>query len=114
MPFVNSPVTQDTLTADGDTNGYVTVAANDNYYPGAKVWLADNGTAGNAEFVVTDLKGSTKIGLRKLPTFGVNAQGPQYGRSDVSAWTVANGTTISQRATVVRVELSNITKVPLI
>jgi hypothetical protein len=115
MPAINCPQTNEALTADGDALGYVTVTSNANYYPGARVWMSDNGTVGNKEYIVTDLSGATKVGLREVLDFtDKQKRGPRYGRTPVNQWTVANGSKISQVPTVVRVELSNFTKVPLV
>lgn len=121
MPFIDSPKTNEAITADGDTTGYLKVTSNASYYPGARVWMRD-GTH-SKEYVVTDLKSTDSIGLREyiewwpnIADTGISSRPlpPNYGRSDLSEWKVANSARIFQQKTVVRVELSNITKVSLV
>lgn len=116
MPFFNAPQTDEALTGDGDVHGYVTVASNVPYYPGALVWLHGTTTA-PLQFIVVNLSSTTKVGLRAVldPTSNsARAAGPQYGRSDVSAFTMSDGARISQEPSTVRVENADISKVGLI
>lgn len=104
MPFFNAPDTLDALTANGDDTGYVTVASNEKYYPGAQAWLRSD-TLGPKEYVVTDLVGPDKVGLREVLPRG---NGPQYGRTPLTQWTTATNATIAQAGTTVAVEWSHI------
>jgi hypothetical protein len=114
MPFFDAPATVDALTANGGTDGYVTVTSNAQYYPGAYVCVRGDTVAGQ-RYRITNLSGSTKIGLQKVPSFGdPQNQGPRYTRSDLSAYTTADNAKVFQEPSVVRVELSNIQKTPLI
>lgn len=96
------------LTGDGDGAGYVTVSDNSKFYPGAQVWLSDDGTAGSQRCIITDLVSTNKIGLRFIGT------APSYTRNDVSAWKTAKSAAISQEAQVVRVEQPTFSKKPLL
>lgn len=109
MPFFNAPNTLDVLTADGDAAGYVTVTSNEKYYPGATAWMRSD-TQGPKEYVVTDLDGTTKVGLREaLPRNG----GAQYGRTPLTQWTTTDNAVIAQTASTVAVETPHI-KRPLL
>ncbi len=44
MPFFYTAQTDEALTGNGDDKGYVTVASNALYYPGATAWLSTRGT----------------------------------------------------------------------
>lgn len=60
--------------------GYLTVASATGLYVGARCWLSGGG---NQDYVqITEISG-TSVGVRKITSPGV---GPNYGRSDVSAY----------------------------
>lgn len=116
MPFFNAPQTSEALTGNGDASGYVTVTSNANYYPGAYCWLVGN-TAAAKRYVITDLVGTTKVGVQLILSDagdGKKGQPPRYTRTPVTEYTVADVARISQEPSTVYVELSNIQKVPLI
>lgn len=78
------------LTSDGDATGYATVASNADFYAGAQLFISDGNSASQL-CQVTDLVGTTKIGLRFINVDG-RLNPPQYGiKSDLSAYTVAQG-----------------------
>jgi hypothetical protein len=113
MPFYNAPATTDALSGNGDSAGYVTVASNAKYYPGAKVWLRSS-TQESKQYIVTDLNGTTKIGLREVLDSGDNTKrGPQYGRTPLTQWLTADGAQICQEPSTVAVEWDHV-KQPLI
>lgn len=85
------------FTANGGADGYVTVASNAAFYPGATVWLSSTAVA-SQEAIVSDLSGSTKIGVRFVRAVGT---GPSYGRNDCSAFLAADTAMISMPAQVV-------------
>lgn len=93
------------FTSDGTTDGYVTVASNADFYPSARVWIWDDNTAGR-EYIITDLVGSTKIGVRLVSLV------PSYTRSNVSAYTTGQNAKISMDAQVVRVDQPTFSKTP--
>jgi hypothetical protein len=70
-----------TVTA-ATAGGFATVTSATGLYVGARAWLSN--TAGSAQDLVeiTSISGTT-IGLRKIPALG---SGPNYGRSDISAY----------------------------
>lgn len=76
IPAVHATVTAATST------GFVTVTSATNLFVGARCWLSN--TAGSTQDAVeiTEISG-TSVGVRKIPAVG---QGPNYGRSDVSAY----------------------------
>lgn len=117
MPFINTPQTDELITANGNAAGYVTVTSNAAYYPGAKVWLRGTTTA-SKQYVVTDLSGADKVGLREVLDWDDHvkrAAGPQYGRTSCAQWTTADAARLSQERCTVRVEDSTASvKVPLI
>lgn len=91
------------FTANGGTDGYVTVTDNSAFYPGAIIWLHSTTQAGQ-QGLITDLVSTTKIGIRFIGTFP--NQAPTYGKNDCSAFTTANSASISQESQVVRVNPS--------
>ena len=109
MPAINCPKVRAALTSDGGADGYVAVADNSDFYPGAIVNIADTAGAA-AEFVITDLSGTTKIGLRatgRTDSASGKDGSARYTRGgDLSAWKVANTAAISQERQVVSVENS--------
>jgi hypothetical protein len=92
------------FTANGGADGYVTVADNAKFYPSALVWIWSDNVAAK-QYVITDLVGTTKIGVRLVQNM------PIYHRSDVSAYTLAQNSKISQEAQVVRVVQPTFSKV---
>jgi hypothetical protein len=91
------------LTANGGSNGYATVSSNTAFKVGATVWIRSN-TVDGRQCIVTDLVSTNQVGLR----FYANDQAsvysiPRYGRSDLSAYLLADGATISQEAGIVPV-----------
>lgn len=117
MPFFNAPQTSEEITGNGDATGYVTVTSNANYWPGARAWMSSD-TLAPKEYIVTDLgTGATQVGLREVLSSEDNvkrAAGPQYGRTPLTQWLTADNARISQAPSTVRVELSNLQKVPLV
>jgi hypothetical protein len=91
------------ITVNGTTDGFVTVAATNNLYPGTKVVLYSAG-AGAFEGIITSYSDTGVVGLRRLPTDLFDTQKVSYGRSDVSAWTVAGSATIFIERQIVPVE----------
>lgn len=90
------------LTGDGDATGYVTVADNSPFYPGAEAWLS-NATL-NQRVIITDLNGTTKIGVRFVADVVSNSSALMYGsRSSATAFTVASGSRINMPQQLVRV-----------
>jgi hypothetical protein len=115
MPSINTQATADALTGNGDADGYVTITSNAAYYPGAFVWMRSGGATTPTRYIVTDLSGATKVGLREVLASDDNAKtGPQYGRTPVTQWTVANSARIFQEECTVRVDWSNYAKVPFV
>lgn len=108
MPFFDAPVATAAFTADGTSGGYVTVADNSSFYPGATCWI-HSATVDPKQYVITDLVGSTKIGVREILPMG---SGSRTGRTPISQYAVANSARIDQEATTVRVEVAHV-KLPL-
>lgn len=107
MHYIEVPATSAALSADGDAQGYVTVASNANFYPGATAWLTSN-TQPAKYCKITDLSGATKIGLRFIneKTTSGAFVGPSYIRNSCAAYLVADGARIDMEASVVPVEAS--------
>ncbi len=87
------------LTQDGGADGYVVVADNTPFWPGARVQLWGN-TLPTLVCVVTDTPDTDKVGLRVLTD--PNGGDGGTGRTDVSAYTVALASTIAQERQLVR------------
>lgn len=88
---IQVPSAMASLTVDGGTDGYVTVASNAAFYPGAEAWLRSD-TVDGVHCIITDLVSTNKIGLRFVPERGET--GPSYGRNSCSAYHVANNAKI--------------------
>lgn len=114
MPSVNVAKYNQTFTANGGTDGYITVASNAGFYPNAIAYICCD-TRKNTVYI-TDLVSTNKVGVRIIPdTFDVSKSGaysPTYGRSDVSAYTTAGNAAISQPAQAVRVDQPTFSKRP--
>lgn len=89
------------LTVDGGSDGYITVADNTPFYPSAEAFLYSTNVTGQ-RVMITDLVGSTKIGIRFLAEFPNRV--PTYGKSDCSTLKLADSAKISMPGQVVRVE----------
>lgn len=100
------------LTGNGTTSGVVTVADNTPFYPGTAVWIYGT-TAAKLNCVVTDLVGTTGVKLRAIGQPLTLAGAPKYGNSDMSAYTTADGATISIPAQLAPViSINPVTKLP--
>lgn len=62
--------------------GIATVTSATGLYIGARCWLSNTGNTLNDLVQIVSISG-TSVGLRKIPASG---QGPNYGRSDISAY----------------------------
>ena len=82
------------FTADGTTTGYITLASNVGYYVSAEVSL-NSGNQVAQNYIITDLPDSTRIGLR-VKTYGAGPVPVSFGRTDVSAYTLAQSAYITQ------------------
>jgi len=91
MAGIIVPTQHQTVTA-ASSAGYVTVTDSTKFYPKAFVWLSNTAGTSQVYCQVTDCPDSTHVGLRILtdpgtdPSQGQRAKGPNYGRSDVSAF----------------------------
>jgi len=83
-----------TITSAAST-GYVTIASTTGWYAGAKGSISKPATASRM-VVITEILSSTQLGVRLLPDdwHVVGAAGPNYGRSDVSAYSGGTGTLV--------------------
>ncbi len=82
MSGFTAPAKSAALSADGNANGYVTVASSAGFFVGTRVWLS-SATQTSIECFVTELVTGGVIGLRDVASSG-------YGRTDVSAFLVAD------------------------
>lgn len=73
------------LTADGTASGYVTVLNSLPFRVGAHAWLSATGVTAR-EVIIASVSTNGQIGVRYVDSPGT---GPNYGLSDVSAYTVA-------------------------
>lgn len=92
MAYINVPYQTAAVSADSTSGGYITVASNAGFVAGAEVTMSGTGKV-TQHYEITDLKGTTQIGLR-LVTYPKRPQG--FGRSDVSAYTLAAASKITQ------------------
>lgn len=75
------PAVRATVTA-ATAGGYLTVTSATNLYVGARCWLSLTNQSLQEQVEITEITGTT-VGVRKIPAPG---KGPNYGRSDVSAY----------------------------
>lgn len=87
---------QASLVAIGGADGYVQVADNSPFYPNAFVWVMKADGSDGGQYQITDLVGTTKIGLKAVTTY------PNYGKAKLTAFLV--GSTIFQEEQLVRIE----------
>lgn len=84
------------LTADSTATGLVTLQDNHGWIPGCVVWIAATGET-SLECVIVEQVGSTQLRLRRKDSSA------QYGRSDVSLFTVAKTSTLNMEGQVVAI-----------
>lgn len=76
--------------------GYATIASTTGWYAGAKGYLTKPATA-TVSIVITEIVSSTVLGVRIVSddprgvTSGVSNSAPNYGRSDISAYSGGTG-----------------------
>lgn len=84
------------LTAGGSADGFITVADNTGVYVGTNGYIAHAGVA--VAVTVTELVGTTKIGLRLTPGSIQDATtqvpGPDYGRTNLTTFLTGDVLTI--------------------
>lgn len=98
MPQIQISPALVTLTVNGGVNGYITVADNTPIFPNAKGWLTDS--TKSQYCIVTDLIGTTQIGLRFISSTG--AANNNYGKNDCSSY--LTGSTFNQELQPCEVE----------
>lgn len=96
MASIHVPEAYAVLTVDGGADGFVTVADNSKFYPGATAWLYS--TSASQECTITELSGTTKVGLRFKKAY------PSYGRDSCTAYTTALTSKLSMESQVVSVD----------
>ena len=105
MPATFAKPASALLTADGRTDGYVSVADAAAFWPGAKVWLKSS-LVDSKQYAITEVNGSW-IGLQLVRgPYG----GAVYTRTDVSEYLLADGAVICSEGQIVPAELSNLRK----
>jgi len=93
------------LTANGTNTGYATVASNADFYPGATAWISSS-TQASRQCLITDLVGTTQIGVRFIDTVSDGSQPkspryPDYGHSNIATFLLADSARIDQESSVV-------------
>ena len=101
------------FATNGGADGYFTVVDSAPFYPGAFAWLSDTDAGSEKHVQITEVISATnKIGVRFVPDneFAPNSpvglMAPNYGRSNISAYTVAKSSSIAMPGQVVRVQQS--------
>jgi hypothetical protein len=100
MPNIWVPEAYAALTVNGSATGYITVADNTLFYPTAEVVIS-SATEPGRKAVITDLVGTTQIGLRYLQDFP--AQNNRYGRDSMAIFHIADQAVVCQPGQIVRV-----------
>jgi len=99
------------FTADGTANGFATVGSNTGFFVGAQANISDS-TGRSDRVVITALVSTNQLGLKiiaPLPAaVGTNPWAttqvplaPNYGRSSLAAYTLANASKIDMEAQIV-------------
>ncbi len=98
MPHIQVPAASAALTVNGPATGLITVGSNAGFFVGAECWLVNTDAGSNQRCVVTELQGTTIIGLRFIEedNRGGVATKPAYGRSSCVAYTTAKSSTLWQ------------------
>jgi len=105
MPATFAKPASALLTADGGTDGFVSVADATPFWTGAKVWLK-SATEDSKQYTITEINGSW-IGLQIVRgPYG----GAVYTRTDVSEYHLADGAKIFSEGQIVPAELTNLRK----
>jgi hypothetical protein len=105
MPAIFVKPASALLTADGGTDGYVSVADATPFWTGAKVWLKSSLVDGK-QYTITEVDGSW-IGLQIVHApYG----GAVYTRTDVSEYLLADSARIYSEGQIVPAELTNLRK----
>lgn len=100
------------LTVSGTTGGWITVADNTPFYPGALCNIFGTTTAGKT-CLILQLSSTTLVQLQFLPTFGVTGAAPTYGANDMSAYTTTDTAYVNIPAQLAPVQSANpVTKKP--
>lgn len=93
------------ITVNGTTTGFITVADNSVFYAGAQAFLQS--ATGQQEVKIVSIGAGGLIGLRAVSRAALQAggvsglQAPQYGQSDMSAYTVAQAWKLYQPRQIV-------------
>lgn len=102
MPFIETSAVTAAFTANGATDGGVTVADVAPFYPGARVWLRSD-TVDGKEYIISAVD-STKVYVRLIPAaFG----GVKYGRTSVAEYLLADNAKICMAEQLVPVDANN-------
>ena len=106
MPHINVAAAVFPLTVGGTTTGYVTIDPNSDLLPNTKVWVWSSGAGiESVECLVTEFNDDGTVGLRILPQDSRDHfHHPSYGRNDMSAFTVADGSQLMVNPQIVPVE----------
>lgn len=105
MPSIQTPAASADLAQNGSAAGYVQVASNADFYPGAKAWLINDDAGSNQRVLIVSLGSSDKLYLRFIleENARIGFPQPSYGLSDCSAYTTAKHSRICMEAQVVPV-----------
>jgi len=99
------------FTADGTANGIATVGSNTGFFIGAQANISDS-TGRSDRVVIVSLPSATTIGLKIIAPLPAAVGGspwattqvplaPNYGRTSLTAYTLANASKIDMEAQIV-------------
>jgi len=111
MPSIQVPKFGEAVPANVTSAGVVQVASSTPYYVGCTAYLSDT-TGKNKTVLITKIVDATHIQVRALLDDGSNVNSLSYAMgSDLSAFTLANGTRIDMPAQPARVDQPTFSKV---
>lgn len=82
------------FTADGGADGYAAISSTTGFFVGAKCNVSSDSLQSTG--IVTEIKSATSLGIRLTPALGSGLKPATYGRSDLSAYTLAEHARVDQ------------------
>jgi hypothetical protein len=112
---INIPMVDVAVTADSTAAGAVTIASTTPFYIGAVCQLYKGDGSASVQVQVVKISSATVLMVRLFADqTGGRSLPPNYGFSDVSAFTLAATSRICQNAQSVRVEPDNVQQAALL
>ncbi len=106
--YISVPSAKSLATGNGSNRGTIAVTAVTGFWPGAFVWLKSDAVAAQRYQIAKINSLTLYLRLAPPPTGGAQAYPtPNYGYSDLSAYTLASNAIVTMPTQVVKTELAN-------